>query len=63
MVRKRLRLLKRVPPIVGVCQGCFDQFKSIFTGPAAAEVEIRVRFAAHKCAHADRGAARMHKPQ
>ena len=51
MTRKRLRILKRVPPIIGVCEGCLAQFKSVFTGPFAAEAEIRVRFAAHKCTH------------
>lgn len=54
MPRKRLRVLKRVPPIIGVCEGCLTQFKSIFTGPIAAEAEIRVRFAAHKCTHMSR---------
>lgn len=49
MARKRLRLLKRVPPMIGVCEGCLAQFRSIFTGRIAAEAEIRVRFAAHKC--------------
>jgi hypothetical protein len=61
MPRKKLRVLKRVPPIVGVCEGCLAQFKSIFTRPIVAETEIRVRFAAHKCTHADRSATRMHK--
>jgi hypothetical protein len=56
MRRKRLRVLKRVPPIIGVCEGCLAQFKSVFTGPLAAEAEIRVRFAAHKCTHANRDA-------
>jgi hypothetical protein len=49
MAKKKLRLLKRVPPIVGVCEGCLAQFKSIFTRAMAAETEIRVRFAAHRC--------------
>jgi len=61
MARKRRRLLKRVLPIIGVCEGCLAQFKSIFTGSLAAEAEIRFRFAAHKCMIADRSAARMHK--
>ena len=55
MARKRLRLLKRVPPIIGVCEGCLAQFRSIFTKAMAAEAEIRVRFAAHKCIRVDRG--------
>jgi hypothetical protein len=63
MAKKRLRLLKRVPPIVGVCEGCLTQFKSIFTRAIAAETEIRVRFAAHKCMHTERKCAtRMRKP-
>ena len=53
MAKKKLRLLKRVPPILGVCEGCLAQFKSIFTRAIAAETEIRVRFAAHKCVHTD----------
>lgn len=56
MTRKKLRILKRVPPIIGVCEGCLAQFKSVFTAPLAAEAEIRVRFAAHKCTHANRSA-------
>jgi hypothetical protein len=63
MAKKKLRLLKRVPPILGICEGCLVQFKSIFTGAIAAEAEIRFRFAAHKCVHADRShGARLNKP-
>ena len=61
MTKKKLRLLKRVPPMIGVCEGCLAQFKSIFTGAMAAEAEIRVRFAAHKCMQHVRSDARMHK--
>lgn len=57
MARKKLRMLKRVPPIIGVCEGCLVQFKSIFTAAVAAEAEIRVRFAAHKCASTGRNNA------
>ena len=60
MAKKRLRLLKRVPPITGVCEGCLTQFKSIFTKRIVAEAQIRVRFAAHKCMHLDRKDAGMH---
>ena len=49
IAKKKLRLIKRIPPIVGVCEGCLAQFRSIFTGPISAESEIRIRFAAHKC--------------
>jgi hypothetical protein len=60
MARRKLRLLKRLPPMIGVCEGCLAQFKSIFTGPIAAEAEIRIRFAGHKCL-ADRSAVSMQK--
>lgn len=61
MSKRKLRLLKRVPPILGVCEACLSQFKSIFTGAIAAESEIRVRFSAHKCIPADSRAGRVHK--
>jgi hypothetical protein len=60
-MKRKLRLLKSVPPIMGICEGCLAQFKSIFTGAMAAQAEIRVRFAAHKCMHAHRSATKMHK--
>ena len=62
MSRKRLRVLKRVPPIIGVCEGCLAQFKSIFTAPFAAESEIKVRFAAHKCTHSNRSVPKQPQP-
>ena len=61
MAKRKLRLLKRVPPTIGVCEGCLAQFKSTFTRAIAAEAEIRVRFAAHKCIHVHRTATTMHK--
>jgi len=62
MTKKRLRVLKRVPPIIGVCQGCLAQFKSIFTAPFAAETEIRGRFAAHKCTQTNRSVPKQSEP-
>jgi len=61
MAKRKLRLLKRATPIIGICEGCLVQFKSIFTGAIASEAEIRVRFAAHKCMYAHRTPAKMHK--
>ncbi len=62
MAKRKLRVLKRVPPILGICEGCRAQFKSIFTRSIAAEAEIRARFAAHKCMEPDRNqVVRMHK--
>ena len=60
MAKKKLRLLKRVPPMIGICEGCLSQFKSIFTAAVAAEAEIRVRFATHKCASTDRNNQTRH---
>jgi len=61
MAKRKLRVLKRIPPIIGICEGCLAQFKSTFTRAIAAEAEIRVRFAAHKCTHAHRSATTIHK--
>jgi len=62
MAKKKLRVLKRVPPIIGVCEGCLAQFKPVLTGAMAAQAEIRVRFAAHKCVATDRSnTARVQK--
>jgi hypothetical protein len=62
VAKRKLRMLKRVPPILGVCEGCLSQFKSIFTRSVIAEAQIRARFAAHKCTDPDRDAgARMNR--
>jgi len=61
MAKRKLKLLKRATPMIGICEGCLAQFNSIFTGAVAAEAEIRVRFAAHKCMYAHRSPAKMHK--
>jgi len=60
MTKRKLRLLRHGGPIVGICEGCLAQFKASFTKAIAAEAEIRVRFAAHKCLHAHQIAAKMH---
>jgi len=62
MAKRKLRVLKRIPPIFGVCEGCLAQFKSIFTAPVAAEAEIKVQFAAHKCTQGDRNSPSSQKP-
>jgi hypothetical protein len=48
-MRRKLRIIKRVPPIVGLCEACDVQFKSIYTEPATAQVDIKASFAAHDC--------------
>ena len=49
MAKKKLRLLKHVPAMIGICEGCLAQFKPVFRGPMVAQAEFRVCFAAHKC--------------
>jgi len=61
MAKRKLRVLKGIPPIMGICESCLAQFKSIFPGAIAAQAEIRVRFAAHRCVHAHRSATKMRK--
>ena len=63
MAKRKLRLLrqlKHVPSTIGICEKCLAQFKSRFTGAIAAEAEIRIRFAAHKCIHAHCTATQVH---
>jgi hypothetical protein len=47
MPKRKLRLVKRTPPILGVCERCNSQFKF------NSEAEIRSAFDAHKCAPFD----------
>ena len=63
MPKRKLRLVKRVPPILGVCEACNTTFKSIHTDPAAAVADIKVGFDAHKCKreNASQAAARIIK--
>lgn len=61
MPKRKLRVLKRVPPIVGVCEVCLAQFKSVFTEPIAAQADIGALFALHKCAPAQCCAPKSHK--
>src|SRR5439155_20171071 len=63
MPKRKLRLVKRVPPILGVCEACNTTFKSIHTDPAAAVADIKVGFDAHKCKREDasQAAARIVK--
>jgi hypothetical protein len=63
MAKRKLRLVKRVPPIIGICEACNIQFKSIHIDPAAAEADIKAGFEAHKCKPEDasQAAARIVK--
>ncbi len=46
MEKRKLRIVKRTPPVIGVCERCNTQFKSDVTG---SDSEIQAQFDAHKC--------------
>jgi hypothetical protein len=47
MPKRKLRMVKRTPPFLGVCERCNCQFKS------NSETKIRPAFDAHKCTPQD----------
>jgi hypothetical protein len=48
MAKRSLRIVKRTPSMLGVCERCSSEFGSALSA-SAAEVEIRAAFDAHKC--------------
>ena len=61
MARKRVRLLKRVPPMIGVCEGRLVQFNPLSPCMSLRKRKLKSVFAGHKCVQADLSAAGMHK--
>jgi hypothetical protein len=49
MAKRKLRIVKRTPPAIGVCERCNAQFKSSNANTAHAELEIMDLFDAHRC--------------
>jgi hypothetical protein len=49
---RKLRIVKKTPIMLGVCQQCGFEFGSRFSG-SSAEAEIKAAFDAHKCAPLD----------
>jgi hypothetical protein len=49
MEKRNLRIVKRTPIALGVCERCNSQFHSKQATEDGAEAEIRAAFDAHKC--------------
>jgi hypothetical protein len=59
MQKRKLRLVKRTIPAIGICERCNAQFKSSKPSEDAAAVEIAEAFRAHKCQPMDTNAIRI----
>jgi len=49
MPKRKLRIVKRTPPAIGICERCNAQFKSSKPFGDEAATEIGQAFAIHKC--------------
>ena len=49
MPKRNLRVVKRTPIAIGICESCNMQFKSHQPIEDDAEAEMRAAFDAHKC--------------
>jgi len=61
MPKRNLRIVKRTPIAIGICESCNMQFGSHQPIEDDAEAEMRAAFDAHKCKreHASQAAARI----
>jgi hypothetical protein len=46
MPKRKLRIVKRTPPAIGICERCNSQFKSNLLDP---QPDIAAQFDTHKC--------------
>jgi len=53
MAKRALRIVKRPPNPLAVCERCHCQFSSAKPGKEKADADIRAQFAAHKCRFTD----------
>jgi len=53
MAIRWLRIVKRTPTVLGVCEKCSAEFGSSHQTASSAEAEIKVAFDAHKCVPLD----------
>jgi len=53
MPARNLRVVKRTPIAIGICDNCNFQFKSSQPTEDDAEAEMRAQFDAHKCKRED----------
>jgi hypothetical protein len=49
MPKRHLRIVKRAPSALGVCERCSSQFHSNQPGEDGAEAELKAAFDAHTC--------------
>jgi hypothetical protein len=49
MAKRKLRIVKTSPDLLGVCERCGSQFKSTLAVQSEAKDEITAAFDAHKC--------------
>lgn len=52
MHKRRLRIVKKTPSVLGVCERCGSEFSSP-KSVQAAETEVKAAFDAHKCVPLD----------
>jgi hypothetical protein len=45
---RKLRIVKKTPVVLGVCERCGSEFRSLLSGKDA-EAEIQAAFDSHKC--------------
>jgi hypothetical protein len=53
MQKRKLRIVKKSPPALGICERCNTQFKASTYNPDKATVELNAVFDAHKCKPVD----------
>jgi hypothetical protein len=49
MQKRKLRIVKRTPVALGICERCNSQFHSSKTAEANPEADMQSQFDAHKC--------------
>jgi hypothetical protein len=52
MTKRKLRIVKKTPSMMGVCERCSSEFASSLSAKDA-EAEIKAAFDAHKCVPLD----------
>ena len=52
MPKRKLRIVKKTPSMLGVCERCSSEFGSRLSA-SAAEAEIKAAFDAHECVPLD----------
>lgn len=53
MPKRNLRIVKRTPVAIGICEACNMQFHSKQPVEDNAEIDMMIQFDKHKCKHED----------